>query len=442
MSLERAQTGFVAALAAACVVSIFAAQACLVLAFLVFLARIARGEARWERTPLDAPVLALVVWTLLSAAFSPDPLASHRHAKQLLLFPILYLAVDTLADRRRRERVLDALLLGAVVLGAEAILQYHVLGFDSLELRPRGLLGHYMTASQMSMGALVLATSRLVHVRRWLAPSRADLVRLSLLALALLALAGLQATDLFAVEGERLLVAALVATAFHLALARGPWPGPATGGFLAALALPVSAWALVLGQTRNAWLGAVLGVAVVALVRAPRLLWVLGAALVALLALRPEPVVRRLTFTDASSLDRYFMWQAGLDMVRDKPVFGQGPGLVEEVYPRYRWPGAPNPRQPHLHDNALQLAAERGLPALAWWLWWMAAATADAWREVRRGAGAPALGALGYLCAHLAAGLFEYNFGDSEVLMLTLLVSALPYALRHPGTAAPRPAAA
>ena len=31
----------------------------------------------------------------------------------------------------------------------------------------------------------------------------------------------------------------------------------------------------------------------------------------------------------------------------------------------------------------------------------------------------------------MAAGLFEYNFGDSEILMFTLLVSALPYALRR-----------
>ena len=28
----------------------------------------------------------------------------------------------------------------------------------------------------------------------------------------------------------------------------------------------------------------------------------------------------------------------------------------------------------------------------------------------------------------MAAGLFEYNFGDSEILMFALLVSALPYA--------------
>ena len=55
----------------------------------------------------------------------------------------------------------------------------------------------------------------------------------------------------------------------------------------------------------------------------------------------------------------------------------------------------------------------------------------DAWREARGGGGWTAVATLAFLSAFMAAGLFEYNFGDSEILMLTLLVSALPYALRR-----------
>ena len=145
-------------------------------------------------------------------------------------------------------------------------------------------------------------------------------------------------------------------------------------------------------------------------------------------------VVDRLTVTDASSRDRYYMWQAGVDMIRDKPVFGQGPRMIQAVYPAYRWPEAPNPVTPHLHNNALQIAAERGLPCLVWWLWLVAAVLGDAWREVHRGAFGPgwaAAAAFALLVAVLVAGLFEYNFGDSEILMFLLLVSSLPYALRR-----------
>jgi O-antigen ligase len=181
----------------------------------------------------------------------------------------------------------------------------------------------------------------------------------------------------------------------------------------------------------------------VAVLRAPRTLWLLPAGVGFVLILRPSPVVDRLTFTDRSSRDRYFMWQAGIDMIRDRPVFGQGPRMVEAVYPSYRWPGAPNPATPHLHNNALQIAAERGVPCLAWWLWWVAATLGDAYREARRRSEGTAreprrleptwvaVATLGVISAVMAAGLFEYNFGDSEILMFTLLVSALPYALRR-----------
>jgi O-antigen ligase len=84
---------------------------------------------------------------------------------------------------------------------------------------------------------------------------------------------------------------------------------------------------------------------------------------------------------------------------------------------------------PHLHNVPVQIAAERGLPALAIWLWFIVVLTTDLVRRFRtdphRVLPAAALAAV---VAMLAAGLFEYNFGDSEFLMLFLLVVTLPFA--------------
>jgi hypothetical protein len=44
-------------------------------------------------------------------------------------------------------------------------------------------------------------------------------------------------------------------------------------------------------------------------------------------------------------------------------------------------------------------------------------------------AGPAAIAAFAVLAATFAAGLFEYNLGDSEVLMLVLLLMAVPFAL-------------
>lgn len=435
MTLERAQLGLLAAVSATCLVSIFAAQVFLALAVAVYLVRIALGRAGPQGLALDGPILAFSVWTLLSASFSPDPLLSHESAKKLVLFSLLYLAADTLSDPADRERVVDAALLGGLVLGTLALLQFYFLGYDTIDQRPRSFLGHYMTASGLFMCVLVVAASRLAFRGiPFVPPSRRELLGGAALLGGLVLLALLKAADLFAVEAERLFVAALAATAARLAVARRAWSTPATSSALSLAVIPVSAWALLISRTRNAWLGTLVGLAVVAVLRMPRALWLLPAGVGAILILRPAPVIDRLTLSDASSRDRYYMWHAGFDMIRDKPVFGQGPGMIGVVYPRYRWPESPNPRAPHLHDNALQIAAERGLPCLVWWLWWMSAAALHAYRETRAGVSGQRWGAaaaLALLAAVMVAGLFEYNFGDSEVLMFFLLVSALPYALRR-----------
>ena len=113
-----------------------------------------------------------------------------------------------------------------------------------------------------------------------------------------------------------------------------------------------------------------------------------------------------------------------------------------------------NATNPHLHNVPLQIAAERGLPALAVWLAFVALVVQASFRMFRRnGGGSPgrampegsappgqvrvlAAAALASLAAMLAAGLFEYNFGDSEFLMLLLVLITLPFAAARPVDAA------
>jgi O-antigen ligase len=435
-SLERIQLALVAAVAATSLVSIFAAEVMfLAPAVIVFLIRVVRGRTRLCATPLDGPILAFSVWTLLSASFSPDPVTSHESAKKLVLFTLFYVAIDSLRDEATRGRVIDAVILGGIVLGAGSLLQFEFLGFDTMDNRPRSFLGHYMTASGLLMAVLVLAAARLAFWREAIRPpQREDLQRIGIAALLLAGLTVLKRLDVMAVEGERLFVAGLAAAAAFMVLSRRRWPGPATSFTLTALAIPVCGWAILISRTRNAWLGSLAGLAAVAVLRAPRLLWLLAGGVALILILRPAAVIDRLTVNDASSRDRIYMWQAGVDMIREKPIFGQGPDMILKVYPDYRWPGAPNKDAPHLHNNAFQIAAERGLPCLAWWLWWVAAALGDAYRASRRSVehgGMWGVASLAVLIAIMVAGLFEYNFGDSEILMLVLLVSALPYTLRR-----------
>ena len=78
------------------------------------------------------------------------------------------------------------------------------------------------------------------------------------------------------------------------------------------------------------------------------------------------------------------------------------------------------------------IAAERGLPALAIWIAFIAVLARDLWRLFRSAQQRVPVAAA--LAAMLAAGLFEYNFGDSEFLMLFLLLVTLPFAAARPAT--------
>jgi len=438
--LARAQTALLAALAATTVVSVFASELLLSLSLVVLLLRVVRKDVRLRRTPVDTPLAAFAVWTLLAACFALQPALAHESAKKLLLFLLFYLALEVTTDAERREQVLAAVLLGGLALVALMAAQHAFLGYDRLDRRPPGFLGHYMTAAGLTLCVLLMAAARLAFAPR--------AVRLRDAWLAGVVLAGVAVLTAFCAAGypvtaTRVFVLGLALLAARLALAPVETVRAAAAA-VSLLVVPLAAWALVVSQTRGAWLGAAAGLALLAAVRAPRLL-ALGAALLLLLVLaRPQALGSRLTLSDASSVDRYYMWQAGLDMVLDKPVFGQGPGMILSAYPRYRWPEAPNPQAPHLHDNVLQIAAERGLPGLAFFLWWFGATALAAWRQARaarqsRGAdAAAAFGVLSVLAAVFVAGLVEYNLGDSEVLMLVLLLSSMPFALaRARGADAP-----
>ncbi len=137
---------------------------------------------------------------------------------------------------------------------------------------------------------------------------------------------------------------------------------------------------------------------------------------------------------DPTTRDRLAMLQAGVAIVKDHPLTGVGPDQIERVYPSYRVPTAVNPTNPHLHNVPMQIAAERGLPALGAWLWFVGSALYGLLGLLRRTRNRSlAAAGLGAVAAMVAAGMFEYNFGDSEFQMLLLVLITLPFAANRDG---------
>jgi O-antigen ligase len=145
---------------------------------------------------------------------------------------------------------------------------------------------------------------------------------------------------------------------------------------------------------------------------------------------------------DTSGRDRLYMLRAGALMVRNHPFLGVGPEMVSEVYPIYVASDAPRRDNPHLHNNLAQVAAERGIAGLAVWLWIVGlsfmTSVRELWKNRRDGpARAVAGGAFAVLLSGFLAGLFEYNFGDSEFQMLFLFAMSIPLILARERTAEP-----
>jgi O-antigen ligase len=324
------------------------------------------------RSSVAFVLLVLALLTILSAIFSRDPAASSRHLPGLSLFLLVPIAMDLSDTVARARTVFFALAASATALALYGIWQF-LHGGNDLQSRIRGTLSHYMTFSGITLLAACLLLGQ-------------------------------------ALEGA------------------GRWRAL---GLLCALPFT----AVLLTFTRGAYVGVVAALLVYAAVRRPRVLLWIAPALVVVYLLAPAGIRDRIRSTtdlsDPTNRDRIAMARAGARMVRDSPVFGLGPEMVQRYYPLYRDPDAPRWSVPHLHNNVIQFAAANGLFAAAAYLVLVGFAIARAAALVRRGDGpdrAPLwAGALLAASALAVAGLFEYNFGDTEVEMATLLVYAIPF---------------
>ncbi len=333
-----------------------------------------RSEARASWHVLYVPLIVYGVFSSISwmAAGSEEP----RYFEGMLWFKMLVFPVAIMLHREvPRLRELVTYVVGIVAAGASTwgLIEFFVLDQRDLEHRINGPSSHVMTFSgillPMSLMMLIFAWRQ----RKW-------------------------------------------------------WQ---------ILACCLSTLTLLLTFTRSVWLGWAVAVCVLlALVRA-RLAFYALPAVILFITFLPMSLFSRLvsTFdtTQSSNFDRIRMLQAGVEMIKDRPLLGVGPANVKEIYALYRKPDAPRPRPPHLHNNVVQLWAERGILGLAAYLAFLILFL----RECVRGWKGPnriwAETGVAVAVSLTVAGLFEFNFGDTEVFYIMLdFVALVAVALEQP----------
>jgi putative inorganic carbon (HCO3(-)) transporter len=196
---------------------------------------------------------------------------------------------------------------------------------------------------------------------------------------------------------------------------------------------------IILSFTRSVWISSAVVFIGVLLRFRRRILWVVPTVLVLLGLIFHEGLHRRVdSLVDthfSSNAARVLMVQAGWKMFREHPWFGVGPQQIDTEFRSFlqaRGIFDPPFYTGHLHNNFIQLAAERGLFALVAFLWLLiellvrcgrasySAGDNSEWRTIY-------LAALLATLALTLAGLFEFNFLASDILILFLFIITAPF---------------
>jgi O-antigen ligase len=326
----------------------------------------ARGEVRFSWHILYFPLIVYGLVSTASALLSERRLHAYGEGMlwfKMLIFPCAVILLRTLP--RLRELVLYAYAAFVTMLSAWGLFEFVFLDRRDLEHRITGPSTHVMTFSGLLLPLSLMLLFLWWHERKW-------------------------------------------------------WQ--ITAGGLATLTL-------LLTFTRSVWLGWIAAAFVVLLASRARLVFYALPLVILFVTFLPLDLFSRLVSTfdmkQESNFDRIRMLEAGAEMIRDFPILGVGPANVKEVYAIYRKQDAPRARPPHLHNNVVQLWAERGILGLAAYILLLALFFREcirAWHGPNRKwaeAGAAIAVSL------TVAGLFEFNFGDTEVFYLMLNLFAL-----------------
>jgi hypothetical protein len=359
------------------------------------------NQLRW---PLWIPFAGFALASILAVITALDPLRSFEHLKRLFEMGIFFLILNSLSDPDLKTS-LHALLNkfketrpGQFCFGKpEAV----------ITLSPRNFF----------IGLIVLSASlsAVVGITQVVIKGLSIHHRISGTLSIYMTFAGL------------LMQAALVTAAYLLFRnGKNKW-------MWSALLLMVTALTLTL--TRQAWLGFGSGLFILLAFRKPLLIVLLPFLAAGIFWISPPPIKERVesiaNLDDTTFQQRLSMWRLGWGIYKDYPVTGCGFHCLLKVRTDYPEHKEISRGYRTLHNNIVQLAVDAGtVGVLAWLFLWLSYFIvvgrrltsdddpADRW---------VVLASLSAVIAFLAGGLFETNFYDSEVVMLTYFLMALPF---------------
>ncbi|MCI0338714.1 MAG: O-antigen ligase family protein [Acidobacteria bacterium] len=446
--------------------SIAAAQISLDLTFIAWIARdLTLRRFHFARTPIDLPLLCFASLTIISSVFSVEPSISLRKLKTLLLFGVIYIVATNL--RPRGVHLLAGMLVVSSLVGVGFSLMEKFLGRGMIvaAIEPDSPLA----GNKLQVGDVIwmIARQRVFtqeDVFQVIGRHReGEIIEVEALHAGDPVPVALRVTEeiktrsnplgisiggrsrQFRVSGfsrqfqtyaEQMQIFAMLIcggllTCFKL------WRRRKRGFWLIIFCLLFLFFstALVLTASRAVIAAFIITVFFVSISIGSRLASIIAIATALLLGGLGFYVITTarqqtmMSFDDDSTTRRIAYMQAGLRVIPNHPLIGVG---MDSHKRHWREWGFPGEYITHTHSTPIQIAMDRGLPALVSFVWLMAAMMLMARRSYKRAekrgddfGQSLTLGAFGALIGFSASSLTNYNFGDSEALMLLLFVIAL-----------------
>ncbi len=455
--------------------SIAAAYIGLGLSALAWIARaVAARQLRLIRTPLDGPLICFAVLSFLAALLSESPGLSLPKLRSLIIFVLVWLITANLPPRRVRLLVGLVICSGLVGVGFSLVEKAIGRGLIVTAINRDSPLAH----SNLQPGDVIWMIER--HRVRSLADLTSSIRRLPAgqkaefealhdgdpLPVELLITDELKtkadplgisvggSSRRFRASGfsrhfitwaDQIQLLALLSYGFVMVLLKKASPQKLPV-IVATLIFSLFSLALILTSSRAAVAAFVLALFIVAVMAGGRRM-VVAAALVAVLiggltfyAVIGTRTLSAAWFGDDSAARRIGYMRAGLRLIPQHPWFGVGMDSHKLHWKEWGFPGD---YVTHTHSTPIQLAMDRGLPALGCYLWLMTMMWLTAWRgyqtlsagdEVMRSG--LLLGVVGGVIGFFAGSLVNYNFGDSEVMLLLLFLWSLALVSLRDHTAA------
>jgi hypothetical protein len=469
--LDAVVVGCLALFAAVAPHSIAATQIAFGLAMLVWIAKLVVGrEVGYRRMPLEWPILVFVGWSVVAAFFSYEPTISLGKLRAVGLFLIVFLVAQNVKTLRA-GKALAWLMVASCMINVGFVFWEKAAGrgLKIVELAPESplrlvgiqpgdviLQADGKTISSVEQLSRAWrdkqgATLRLFFFRPEVYLTREMLIPdgeipenpariLSAERWREFRAAGFYGWNYFTYAEVLQLIGSLALGLLITMRRKLSWRG-----VLLSLALLAIAYAIFLTVTRAVWGAFAVSATVMLVVQAGKRgllivgLCVIIAAPFAVNKLRTARSIPLISASEPSTSYRLTIWREAIQLLASKPrhlLVGVG---MDSVKNRWReWGMFDNGRLPlgHMHSTPIQIAFERGLPALACFIWWFAVYLRFLWRAVRSDAAAEdevfkgiLLGTFGGTIGFLVSSLVHYNFGDSEVVMVVYFLMGLSQSL-------------